>query len=78
MFTWSLRVGCKFLACRGESMKYQTCLILFLSCLYHFQACMLPFQACPYHFQACPIMKPACLLQLKDYSFAVHSQHDVR
>ena len=27
MFTWSVRVGCKFPACRGESVKYQTCLI---------------------------------------------------
>ena len=27
MFIWSVRVGCKFLVCRGESVKYQTCLI---------------------------------------------------
>ena len=27
MFTWSVRVGCKFPAYRGESVKYQTCLI---------------------------------------------------
>ena len=39
--------------------------------------CLLPFQACPYHFQACPIMKPACVLQLNNFSFAVHSQHNV-
>ena len=27
MFTRSVRVGCSFQACRGESVKYQTCLI---------------------------------------------------
>ena len=27
MFTWSVRVGCKFPACQGLSVKYQTCLI---------------------------------------------------
>ena len=27
MFTWSVRVGCKLQAYRGESVKYQTCLI---------------------------------------------------
>ena len=27
MFTWSVRVGCSFPACRGESVKYQTSLI---------------------------------------------------
>ena len=27
MFTWLVRVGCKFPACRGESVTYQTCLI---------------------------------------------------
>ena len=27
MFTWSVRVGYKFPACWGESVKFQTCLI---------------------------------------------------
>ena len=27
MFTWSVRVGCKFPACQGESVKFQTCFI---------------------------------------------------
>ena len=25
MLTWAVRVGCKFPACQGESVKYQTC-----------------------------------------------------
>ena len=27
MFTWSVRISCKFPTCQGESVKYQTCLI---------------------------------------------------
>ena len=78
MFTWLVRVGCKFPAYRGESVKYQTCLIfprpsptlvsdpnfrpLATGLSINLRACRLHFQACHYHLQACRNMKPACLL----------------
>ena len=72
MFTRSVRVGCTFPACRGESVKFQTCLPTLVTdpkfihlatgLSVNLRACELHFQACPYHFQACPNMKLACLL----------------
>ena len=70
MFTWSVRVGCKFKACRGESVKYQTCLI-FLRPLptlvsdpnFSPLATILSVNltACRLHFPACRLIKHACL-----------------
>ena len=39
MFTWSVRVGCKLPACRGESVKYQTC--------FKYQTCLIFLQPLP-------------------------------
>ena len=76
MFTWSVRVGCKFPACRGESVKYQTCLIFLQPLLtlisdpnfsllgtglsVNLRACQLHFQACLQPFQACRYHLQAC------------------
>ena len=70
MFTRLVRVGCSFLACQGELVKFQTCLkflrpLLTIVCNPNFThlatglsvnltACWLHFQASLYHFQACP------------------------
>ena len=70
MFTWPVRVGCKFPACRGESVKYQTCLI-FLRPLPTLVSdpnfspltigLSVNLMACRLHFPACQLMKQACL-----------------
>ena len=76
MFIRSVRVDCSFPACRGESVKFQTCLI-FLGPLptlvtdtklihlatdlsVNLRACRLHFQACLLPFQACPYHLQAC------------------
>ena len=70
MFSWLVRVGCKFRACPGESVKYQTCLI-FLRPLptlvsdpnFSPLATGLSFNITAFwsHFPACLLIKQACL-----------------
>ena len=70
MFTWSVRVGFKFPACQGESVKYQTCLI-FLQPLPTLVSDLnfsplatglsVNLTACRLHFLACRLIKQACL-----------------
>ena len=70
MFTCSVRVSCKLPACRGESVKYQTCLI-FLQPLPTLVSdpsfsplatgLSVNLMACWLHFLACRLIKQACL-----------------
>ena len=62
--------GCKLPACRGESVKYQTCLIfprplLTLVSNPNFSplttGLSVNFTACRLHFPACRLIKQACL-----------------
>ena len=75
MFIESVRVSCDFLACCGESAKYQKCLtfyrpslLLILTLSLQQQACSNHFHSRLYHFQSFPIMKPNLSLSLKSYT----------
>ena len=77
MFTRSVRVSCSFQDCRGESVKYETCLI-FLRPLptlvtdpnfIHLATGMsVNLTACRLYFLARQLIKQACLYQVSSLS----------
>ena len=77
MFTKSVRVGCSFLACRGESVKYQTCMVFLRPLPTHVTdpnfihlatGLSVNLTACQLHFPACRLIKQACLYQVSGLS----------